>query len=84
VKPGEVVAGGGAEPSIDGGHRARVSARNLGELPVYVGSHFELARLSGAIELDRGELVGARLTLPAGTTLRIGPGEAVELDVIWD
>ena len=84
MKPGEIVTADAGAPAVNATRRARLPARNAGRLPVYIGSHFELQRLSDAIELDRSDLAGARLALPAGATLRIEPGETVELDLVWD
>ncbi len=64
--------------------RAVVSVTNTGPLPAYLGSHIDLARVSAALELDRASVEGARPDLPAGATARSGPGETVELDVVWD
>ena len=84
MRPGEIVVGSEARPQTGPARRARVTARNTGELPVYIGSHFDLTRLSETLELDRATLSGARLDVPAGTTARIAPGETVELELIWD
>lgn len=84
MRPGEIIPGDGPTPTARARRRARVSVRNGGALPAYLGSHFELVRASAALELDRAALEGARPDLPAGASARIAPGETVELDVIWD
>lgn len=84
MRPGEIVTASGPVPVSTAARRRRVTMRNAGRLPVYIGSHFGLARLSESLELDRSGLEGARPDLPAGATVRIEAGATVELDVIWD
>ncbi len=83
MKPGEVIPGDGPLPSAPAARRATARVRNRGRFPAYVGSHFPLARVSSALELDRDALAGARADLPAGATVRIAPGAEIELPVVW-
>ena len=83
MKPGELIPGDGPLPSAPASRRATARVRNTGRFPAYVGSHFPLARVSAALELDRDALAGARADLPAGATVRIDPGAEIELPVVW-
>jgi urease beta subunit len=83
MRPGEVIPGQGPVPAATAQRRATIRIANRGRFPAFLGSHFPLALASAKLELPREDLVGARLALPAGATLRIGPGEAVEVDVLW-
>ncbi len=65
--------------AVGGGCAIRYSGR----LPAYLGSHFELVHASSALDFPRQGLEGARLRLPAGSTVRIEPGEEVELELMW-
>lgn len=84
MKPGQVNPSAEPAPASAPSRRARVTVRNTGRFPAYLGSHFALRRASAALELDRDAVLGARPDLPAGATARIGAGETVDLDVIWD
>ena len=84
MRPGELIPGEGPAPSAPATRRATVRILNRGRFPAYLGSHFPLSLASAALELERPGLEGARLDLPAGATARIGPGEEVELEVVWD
>ena len=84
MRPGEIVVADAPTPQASAVRRSQTSVRNTGRFTAYIGSHFDLARASGELELDRVALAGARPDLPAGSTLRVPAGETVELAVIWD
>ena len=84
MRPGELVVAEAPAPKASAVRRARVSVRNTGRFPAYLGSHFDLTRASGSLELDRPALEGTRPDIPAGSTVRVAAGETVELAVIWD
>src|SRR5438552_18549584 len=48
---------------------------NTGDRPVQVGSHFHFFEANRALVFDREKAYGMRLDLPAGTAVRIEPGE---------
>ena len=48
---------------------------NTGDRPVQVGSHFHFFEVNRALVFDREAAYGMRLDLPAGTAVRIEPGE---------
>lgn len=83
MKPGELIPGDGPTPRAVFSRRATIRVRNTGRFPAFVGSHFPIAQASAALEFSRDGLAGARLTLPAGASARIDPGEEVELEVGW-
>lgn len=73
--PGAVrTAAGPVEINAGRAHR-ELSVRNTGEKTVYVSSHFPLAEVNEALELDRDSARGMRLDIPAGTALAFHPGE---------
>jgi urease beta subunit len=78
-----VIPGEGPAPTAPGRRYATVTIANRGRFPAFLGSHFPLSEVSSDLELPRQELLGARLALPAGATLRIAPGEEVEAEVLW-
>lgn len=83
MRPGEVIAAEGLASAVDHPRTATIAVRNSGRFPAYLTSHFPVVRASGALEFDRAGLEGARPRLPAGSSVRIGPGETVEVEVTW-
>lgn len=83
MRPGELIPGDGPVPTVSARRRSTIRIVNRGRFPAFLGSHFPLALASGELDLPRDELKGARLALPAGATLRIGPGEEVDAEVLW-
>jgi urease beta subunit len=83
MRPGEILPGEGPAPAAPGGRRGSLTVRNTGRFPAYLSSHFPLQWASAALEFPRDGLEGARLALPAGASVRIPPGEQVEVDVVW-
>lgn len=85
MRPGEIIPGEGPVPQAPVSRRLEVRIRNTGRFPVSLGSHFPLSWTSRALELDppRDDLVGARLDLPAGATLRIEPGAEAITQAVW-
>jgi urease subunit beta len=47
---------------------------NTGDRPIQVGSHFHVADVNTALQLDRAAATGYRFDIPAGTSLRFEPG----------
>lgn len=83
MRPGEVIPAD-APPLVASHPRtATVAVRNGGRFPAYLTSHLQLVAASGALEFDRSGLEGARPCLPSGSSVRIGPGETVRVEVTW-
>lgn len=55
---------------------------NRGDRPVQVGSHFHFAETNPALDFDREAARGHRLDLPAGTAVRLEPGDATIVRLI--
>ena len=83
MRPGEVIPAEGPLPIAEHTRTATIAVHNRGRFPAYLTSHFPLIAASGALEFDRSGLEGARPRLPAGSSVRIGPGETVEVEVTW-
>jgi urease subunit beta len=83
VIPGEILPGEGPPPRAAAARRASLRVRNAGRFPAYLSSHFPLAGASAALEFPREGLEGARLDLPAGASIRIAPGDELDVDVLW-
>src|SRR5439155_23830269 len=52
-----------------------LQVNNTGDRPVQIGSHFHFFEVNRALVFDRETAYGMRLDLPAGTAVRIEPGE---------
>src|SRR5437762_2205044 len=73
--PGEYLCEG--EPiELNAGRRtATLQVNNTGDRPIQVGSHFHFFEVNRALHFDRQAAYGMRLDLPAGTAVRLEPGE---------
>ena len=80
--PGAVRFAEGDIPLAPGKDRIRLRVTNRGEHPIRVSSHFPFWRSNERLEFDREAAAGFRLDLPAGDSLRWGPGESHEVDLV--
>ena len=82
VHPGEIIVGDG-DIELNAARRKQiVTARNTGDRPVQVGSHFHFFEVNRALEFDRERAFGMHLDAPAGTAVRFEPGEAKEVALV--
>lgn len=65
-----------------GRQRILLSVTNTGDRPVQVGSHYHFAEANPALEFDRDAARGHRLDIPAGTAVRLEPGDATTVPLI--
>src|SRR6266404_5231694 len=66
----------GADLELNAGRRTHtLQINNTGDRPVQIGSHFHFFEVNRALVFDREAAYGMRLDLPAGTAVRIEPGE---------
>lgn len=72
--PGEIVPSAGPVTLNAGKPTIELLVRNTGDRPIQVGSHYHLAEVNPALELDRVAARGYRLDVPAGTSRRFEPG----------
>lgn len=80
--PGEIlVLDGDVELTPD---RPRIALRlaNTGDRPVQIGSHTHLFEINRAIRFDREAAYGFRLDIPAGTALRLEPGDTRDVTCV--
>ncbi len=73
--PGEIELNAGCE-------RRRVRVENTGDRPIQVGSHFHVADVNAALQLDRAAATGFRFDIPAGTSLRFEPGASRSVTLV--
>ena len=55
---------------------------NTGDRPIQVGSHFHVADVNAALQLDRAAAHGFRFDIPAGTSLRFEPGASCKVKLV--
>ena len=82
VTPGEVIFA--SDPVILNRGRKSLSliARNTGDRPVQVGSHFHFFEVNRALEFDRRKAFGMHLDIQAGTCVRFEPGDEKEISLV--
>jgi urease subunit gamma/beta len=59
-----------------------LKARNTGDRPIQIGSHFHFFEVNKAMEFDRAAAFGMRLDIPAGTAVRFEPGASKEITLV--
>ncbi|MFF3786719.1 urease subunit gamma [Streptomyces sp. NPDC001933] len=77
--PGAVVPGPATpepEPAV------RLSVHNTATVPVSVTSHFHFFEANPRLDFAREAAYGMRLAVPAGSSVRFGPGESVEVGLV--
>ncbi|MFF5894501.1 urease subunit gamma [Streptomyces argenteolus] len=77
--PGALLPGPGTpepEPSV------RLTVHNTATVPVSVTSHFHFFEANPRLRFDRAAAYGMRLSVPAGSSVRFGPGESVRAALV--
>ena len=80
--PGAIDPAGMPPVQREDRERRRLIVRNTSGRPVRVSSHYPFERVNARLEFDRDAAAGFRLDLPAGSSVRWGPGEAVEVELV--
>jgi urease beta subunit len=65
-----------------GRDRIRLRVTNTSTRVVRVSSHYPFWRTNARLEFDRASAHGFRLDIPAGASIRFGPGEAKEVVLV--
>lgn len=83
MKPGEVIPARGADLELNAGLPTRtILVANTGDRPVQVGSHFHFFEVNESLEFDRAAARGFRLNIPAGTAVRVEPGDRRTVELV--
>lgn len=80
--PGEIVPEGGTVTLNEGRRTGEVTVANTGDRPVQVGSHYHVFEANAALEFDRRAAFGMRLNIPAGTAIRVEPGDERTVELV--
>ncbi|MEY9486057.1 urease beta subunit [Streptomyces calvus] len=59
-----------------------MAVTNTATVPVSVTSHFHFFEANPRLDFDRSTAYGMRLAVPAGSSVRFGPGETVEVGLL--
>lgn len=59
-----------------------IEVTNTGDRPVQVGSHFHFYEANAGLEFDREAAKGKRLDIPAGTAVRLEPGDKRTVNLV--
>ncbi len=59
-----------------------LKARNTGDRPIQIGSHFHFFEVNRYLEFDRPQAFGMRLDIPANTAVRFEPGDEKEVTLV--
>jgi urease subunit gamma/beta len=80
--PGEIIAAEGDIEINAGRRKTTLRARNTGDRPIQIGSHYHFFEANRALEFDRAQAFGMHLDIPAGTAVRFEPGEEKEVTLV--
>jgi urease subunit beta len=73
--PGEIEYADGDIELNQGLDTITVRVVNTGDRPIQVGSHYHFFEANPALKFDREAAYGQRLDTPAGTSVRLEPGQ---------
>ena len=80
--PGRITALDGSIDLNAGRRSVTLKARNSGDRPIQIGSHFHFFEVNKAMEFDRAAAFGMRLDIPAGTAVRFEAGIERPVDLV--
>ena len=80
--PGAIVTPAGSVVIAEGRQRLTLTVTSRSDRPIRVSSHYPFWRVNPRLEFDREAAEGFRLDLPAGASLRWGPGETKQVTLI--
>lgn len=80
--PGEMQVAEGDITLNDGRTTLTVEVANTGDRPIQIGSHYHFYETNSALQFDREPTKGFRLNIPAGTAVRIEPGQTRTVELV--
>ncbi|MGV3017350.1 urease subunit beta [Rothia sp. 88186D007BW] len=80
--PGEYILADEPVTCNAGREAITLDVTNTGDRPVQVGSHYHFAEANQALDFDRDAALGHRLDIPAGTAVRLEPGDTTTVRLI--
>tara|TARA_B100001250_G_scaffold357773_1_gene333704 strand:+ start:437 stop:748 length:312 start_codon:yes stop_codon:yes gene_type:complete len=80
--PGEIHVADGEIELNPGRRTLEIEVANTGDRPIQVGSHYHFYETNNALQFDREATRGMRLNIPAGTAVRIEPGQSRTVELV--
>ena len=80
--PGEIFPARGQIVLNLGRESITLNVSNTGDRPIQIGSHYHFFETNEALDFDRGQTLGFRLDIPAGTAARFEPGQTREVRLV--
>src|SRR5438046_9107552 len=80
--PGELFIKDGEIELNAGRKTVTLTVANTGDRPIQVGSHYHFFETNPALRFDRKKAKGMRLNIPAGTAVRIEPGQSHDATLV--
>uniref|UniRef100_A0AAU2V1E2 Urease subunit gamma/beta n=1 Tax=Streptomyces sp. NBC_00003 TaxID=2903608 RepID=A0AAU2V1E2_9ACTN len=77
--PGALLPGDGYEEAAPA---VLLTVTNTASVPVSVTSHFHFFEANPRLDFDRAAAYGMRLCVPAGSSVRFGPGESEDVGLV--
>lgn len=82
MKPGEILCRNAFITLNEGLETRTISARNAGDRPIQVGSHFHFFEVNRFMIFDREQTYGFRPDIVSGSAIRFEPGETKEVQLV--
>ncbi len=80
--PGEIFPARGQITLNQGRESITLHVSNTGDRPIQIGSHYHFFETNEALDFVRGQTLGFRLDIPAGTAARFEPGQTREVTLV--
>lgn len=82
MNPGEMKILAGDIVLNEGRETLSIEIENTGDRPIQVGSHYHFYEVNSALLFDREKARGFRLNIPAGTAVRVEPGQSRTVELV--
>lgn len=80
--PGSVLPSAGSEDGVATRDRRLLLVTNTADVPISITSHFHFFELNPRLRFDRAAAYGQRADIPAGSTVRVEPGDTQEVPLV--
>ena len=80
--PGEMKIEQGEITLNEGRQILTILVANAGDRPIQVGSHYHFFEVNPCLIFERGETMGYRLNIAAGTAVRFEPGQKRTVELV--
>ena len=80
--PGEMIIKEGDIALNEDRPTLSIAVENTGDRPIQVGSHYHFFEVNPCLIFERGETMGYRLNIAAGTAVRFEPGQKRTVELV--